>query len=32
MLEAEGVQFSNGTADPSRHLDAEALDALVEQE
>jgi alkylated DNA nucleotide flippase Atl1 len=32
MLEAEGVRFPNGAADPSRHLDAEALAALVEQE
>jgi alkylated DNA nucleotide flippase Atl1 len=31
-LEAEGVGFSNGAADPSRRLDAEALAALVEQE
>jgi alkylated DNA nucleotide flippase Atl1 len=31
-LEAEGVRFSNGAADPGRHLDAEALAALVEQE
>lgn len=32
MLEAEGVEFSNGAADPSRHLDTAALAALVEQE
>lgn len=31
-LEAEGVRFSNGAADPSRHLDAEALTALLEPE
>jgi hypothetical protein len=31
-LEAEGVRFSNGAADPGRHLAAEALAALVEQE
>jgi alkylated DNA nucleotide flippase Atl1 len=31
-LEAEGVRFSNGAADPSRHLDAEALAARIEQE
>jgi alkylated DNA nucleotide flippase Atl1 len=31
-LEAEGVGFINGAADPSRHLDAEALAALAEQE
>jgi alkylated DNA nucleotide flippase Atl1 len=31
-LEAEGVGFSNGAADPGRHLDAEALGALIEQE
>jgi alkylated DNA nucleotide flippase Atl1 len=31
-LEAEGVEFSNGAADPGRHLDAEALGALIEQE
>jgi alkylated DNA nucleotide flippase Atl1 len=31
-LEAEGVRFSNGAADPGRHLDAAALAALVEQE
>jgi hypothetical protein len=30
-LEAEGVRFSNGAADPGRHLDARALAALVEQ-
>jgi alkylated DNA nucleotide flippase Atl1 len=30
LLEAEGVRFSNGAADPSRRLDAEALAALVE--
>ena len=32
LLEAEGVRFSSGAADPSRHLDAEALTALFEQE
>jgi alkylated DNA nucleotide flippase Atl1 len=32
LLEAEGVRFSNGAADPDRHLDAEALAALVKQE
>jgi alkylated DNA nucleotide flippase Atl1 len=32
MLEAEGVRFFNEAADPSRHLDAEALAELVEQE
>jgi alkylated DNA nucleotide flippase Atl1 len=31
-LEAEGVRFSNGAADPGRHLDAKALSALIEQE
>jgi alkylated DNA nucleotide flippase Atl1 len=31
-LEAEGVRFFNGAADPSRHLDAGAMAALVEQE
>jgi alkylated DNA nucleotide flippase Atl1 len=31
-LEAEGVRFSNGAADPGRHLDARALAALIEQE
>jgi alkylated DNA nucleotide flippase Atl1 len=30
-LEAEGVRFPNGAADPSRRLDAESLAALVEQ-
>jgi alkylated DNA nucleotide flippase Atl1 len=29
-LEAEGVRFSDGAADPTRHLDAAALAALVE--
>jgi alkylated DNA nucleotide flippase Atl1 len=32
MLEAEGMEFSSGAADPSRHLDTAALAALVEQE
>jgi alkylated DNA nucleotide flippase Atl1 len=32
LLEAEGVRFYNGAADPGRHLDAKALAALVEQE
>jgi alkylated DNA nucleotide flippase Atl1 len=32
LPEAEGVRFFNGAADPSRRLDAEALDAIVEQE
>jgi alkylated DNA nucleotide flippase Atl1 len=32
MLEAEGVGFSSGAADPSRHLDTAAMAALVEQE
>ncbi len=32
LLEAEGVRFSNGAADPSRHLDATALAALIEQQ
>jgi alkylated DNA nucleotide flippase Atl1 len=31
-LEAEGVWFSNGAADPDRHLDAEALSALIDNE
>jgi alkylated DNA nucleotide flippase Atl1/uncharacterized protein YciI len=31
-LQAEGVRFSNGAAEPGRHLDVEALAALVEQE
>jgi alkylated DNA nucleotide flippase Atl1 len=31
LLEAEGVRFSNGAADPSRHLNSEALTALIEQ-
>ena len=31
-LEAEGVRFSNGAADPGRHLDAGALAALTAQE
>lgn len=31
LLEAEGVRFSNGAADPSRRLDAGALAALVDQ-
>lgn len=31
MLEAEGVRFPNGAADPSRHLDAAALAVLVER-
>lgn len=30
-LEAEGVRFSNGAADPSRHLNSAALAALIEQ-
>jgi alkylated DNA nucleotide flippase Atl1 len=29
-LEAEGVRFSDGAADPTRHLNAAALSALVE--
>lgn len=29
LLEAEGVRFSDGAADPSRHLGAEALAALA---
>ena len=32
MLEAEGVGFSSGAADPSRHLDTATLAALVGQE
>jgi hypothetical protein len=32
LLEAEGVRFSTGVADPSRHLDPDALAALAEQE
>jgi alkylated DNA nucleotide flippase Atl1 len=31
-LEAEGVRFFNGAADPSRHLNGEALAALAKQE
>jgi alkylated DNA nucleotide flippase Atl1 len=31
-LEAEGVRFADGAADPTRHLDAAALAALTEQE
>jgi alkylated DNA nucleotide flippase Atl1 len=31
-LEAEGVRFFNGAADPTRHLDAAALAALADQE
>jgi alkylated DNA nucleotide flippase Atl1 len=32
LLEPEGVRFSDGAADPTRHLDAAALAALTEQE
>jgi alkylated DNA nucleotide flippase Atl1 len=32
LLDAEGLRFFNGAADPSRHLDAEALAELIEQE
>ena len=29
-LEAEGVRFFNGAADPNRRMDAESLAALIE--